>query len=80
MSTDFFEEQLKQQMLEANAGNTTIMQALVGEVGKSIVSGGETVQALDALSAITEMNKSSQLNTIEIMKAFRSIDSDDKTE
>ena len=73
MSSDFFEDQLKQQMLEANAGNTTIMQALVGEVGKNIVSGGETSEALKALASITEINKASQLNTIYIMKAFREI-------
>lgn len=69
----FLKNQLYQQMIDSNAGSTTIMQALVGEIGKKIIKDGNTDGAVGSMKELNELSKSMQLNTIDIMKAMSGV-------
>lgn len=69
-SEDFFRNQLYKQMLDANAGMNTVMQALVGKVGEKVIEGGDTDGAIKSLKELTDVTKQMQLNTIEIKNAM----------
>ena len=73
---EFFKNQVYQQSLEANAGWTILMQAMVGKASKTITNAkeGETSIDMNALEKLMSLSKTMQLDTLEIMQAMKSVD------
>jgi len=67
---EFFKGQIYQQTLQANAGWTTITQAIVASVSKATVEGVKDID-MDTIERLMGMTKAVQTDTIEIMKALK---------
>jgi len=74
----FFRNQIYQQSLEANAGWTILMQAMVGQASKTIANTQEGEASIDmgALEKLMSLSKTMQMDTLGIMQAMRTMDKD----
>ena len=67
---EFFKNQLYQQSLQANAGWTTVSQAIVAGVSKTVIEGIKDVD-MDSIERLMTLTKQMQIDTIEVMKALQ---------
>ena len=69
----FFQNQIYQQQIQTSVGWTTIQQAMVSKVSEAIVKTkpGEDTIDMEAIEKLMELTKTMQMDTIDIMKAFK---------
>jgi len=70
---EFFRAHLYKQMVDSNAGNSQVMQALFGKMGEKIISDGDMSDVISSMSELNNLNKAMQTNTIDLMKQMKQI-------
>jgi len=68
---EFFKNQIYQQNLQANAGWTTVSQAIVASVSKAVIDGVKEVD-MESIERLMKLTKTMQQDTIEVMQALKS--------
>lgn len=63
---DFKKQQIYQQVLQSNAGFTTISQSIVSGVAKSTLEGVQNID-MDVIERLLAVTKTLQMDTIDIL-------------